>query len=661
MLKTLVRLTALGVSIFCAALAGILISAGEDGFPWGTDHTAKLTFSDSPLTKSQAIAELNALADSSDLRLAKLVADPENFLTSKYLYVFGNRAPKAPVNLDWFRSEMSGKLQAASSLGDAPLDGTYVFAGSDDARASLLRWLAQTGVKSDVQTKTAPAVWGYAFLNKGALMPLLTSLVLLVSLTVSWYVLRARARTIKVLSGTCSRRILAEDVLSLLRVTVPSAAVGLTGALAVLLILGKGPFLVEFALTVLLLLAFAFALMIVSTALVSAVTWPSVSGMALRRPPERHFWLISEVVKFTTLALVAVLLPAAGSAIASATLLSDQGARWAALTGQVTMRISTDSPKEFDAQVELIDAMVQAAALRGVMTFSYSSSAARDQELSSAGFDGMVMVNRAYLKAIAPLIGNAPTADRPLGSQGVPVQLEELPSSLSQSLTSSFELWNRNGRNLEGMAKNFVTYRYTGSADFPGLPPVAGEMQNFSHPLIVVVERPEITFTPDFLASTVSSGNLMFSDSQWVREYLATSALRDAVLAVDRVADGGLYSSQQANQTAGVRMLSYILVVLALVVGVSVSAWIYALTRARRLFVQRTSGWTWSRILIRRMMWEMLVAAVVTTTVLATSKLSQNPDVWWIVAAAPMYLGVSALLHVAAVKNVFSRRLARAE
>lgn len=661
MLKLLVRLTALGVSVFLAVLTGIFISAGEDGFPWGTDHTAKLVFSDSPLTKDQAIADLNGIVDSSDLRLAKLVADPDDFLTSKSLYVFGDGAPKEPMDLAWFRPEMSGQLRAASTLGDAPLDGTYVYSGSEDARAKLLEWASQAGVQSAEQVKTTPAVLAYAFLNTGALLPLLTSVVLLISITLSWYVLRARARTLKVLSGTRSSRILAEDLSSLLRVTAPSAVVGLVGALVVLIFMGKSSFLVQFVSVMLTFLAFALALMLLGAALVSAITWPSVAGIASRRPAERHFRFISEVLKFATLAVVAVLLPAAGSAIASATLLSDQGARWEALTGQVTMRIGTNSPEEFDAQVQSMDDMVQAAAERGSMTFSYSSNAARDETLSSAGFDGMVMVNPAYLKAIGPLIGVTPTADRPLGSQGVPVGSDDLPDSLSESLASSFELWNRNGRNLDGMTENFKTYRYTGSTTFPGLPPVAGEMQNLSHPLVVVIASPATTFTPDFLASTISSGNVMFSDADWVREYLTTSPLRDSVLAVDRVSDGGLYSSQQSKQTADVRTLSYILVVLALVVGVSVSAWIYALTRGRRLFVQRTSGWTWSRVLMRRMVWESMVAIVVTAAVLAASNIPERPDAWWIVAAIPIYFVVSALLHLAAVKSVFRRRLVRTE
>jgi hypothetical protein len=211
------------------------------------------------------------------------------------------------------------------------------------------------------------------------------------------------------------------------------------------------------------------------------------------------------------------------------------------------------------------------------------------------------------------------------------------------------------------MAENFVTYTYTGEKTFPGLPPVAGEMHNLRNPLVVVITDPASTFTPDFLASTISSGNVMFSDSGWVRNYLEASTLRETVLAVDRISDGGLYSSQVAGQTASVRTLSYVLVVLALVVGVSVSAWIYALSRARRLFVQRTSGWIWARVLHRRMLWEGVIACVVASVVVATSNAGEHPDAWWALAAIPLYLLVSYVLHLSAVKNIFSRRLARVE
>jgi len=661
MLKLLVRLTAFGVSIFLATLAGIFLAAGEDGFPWGTDHSASLDFSQSQLTKDEAIGELDSLVDSSGLRLGKLVADPQNFLTSKSLYVFGNAAGHGPKELNWFRAEMSGELRAASTLGDASLDGTYVYSGSDAATAGLIEWADEVGVQTTVAVKTIPAVLSYALLNTGAWLPLLTSILLLISLTVSWYVLRARARTIKVLNGTRVSSILAEDLTSLLRISIPPALLGFAGALAVIAISGKSPYLFQFASTTLAFLGFALAAMILSALLVSVMTWPTVAGIASRLPPERHFKLVSETLKVGTLILVAVSLPAVGSAIATASHLSDQGARWEALTGQVSVRVGTSSIEEFDAHMPDMDKLIQDASTHGVLTFSFAQNAFDFPAIRAGGFEGLIMVNPAYLEAVGPIMGLSGQAGQPLGGQGTAVPLAELPTDLTEYLSSSFELWNREGRNLEGMDKNFVPYRYTGSETFPGLAPVAGEMENFKNPLIIVVDDPAATFNTSFLSSALSSGNLMVSDSKWLHKYLAKSALAEVVLSVDRVSDSGLYFSQQQSQTAGMRSLSYALVVLALVASIAVSAWIYALARGRRLFVQRTSGWAWARILVRRLVWEAALATAVATAVLVTSNVAERPEAWWTLGAIPIYITISAVLHLTAVKSVFSRRLARVE
>jgi hypothetical protein len=657
----LIRLVAFGITIFLAVLSGLFLSSQESGFPLDSDFTALVDFSASTVPKEQVISDLNGVVDSSGLMLAKVVADPENFLTSQSMYVFGSGVAREPEDITWFRAGMRGELRAASDLGDAALNGTYVFAGSTVAVDELSEWMANSGVQADVQRRTSSSVLSNALFNTGAWLPFLTCIVLLVSLTVSWYVLRARARTLKILNGARSPKILIDDYLSLLRVSCLPVLAGIIVAFAFVGLSGKGAFLFPFGITTLAFLSFALAVMTISAVLISVLTWPTVAGIASRLAPERHFRLVGEVLKAATLVLVALSLPAAGSAIAVATNLSDQGTRWDALSGLVSVRIGTANPTEFDSQMTHMDALVQAADRAGVLTFSYAISGSRDPELEKGGFDGLVMVNREYLEKIAPLMGLTVTPDRPLGDQGRSIPHSELSPGLEESLSNSFELWNRAGRSQDGFEENFATYAYLGPKSFPGLVPSIGEMENFQRPLIAVIESPSSTFDSSFLSSTLSSGNQTFSDSEWLRNYLAQSPFNDYVLSIDRVSDSGLFMSQQENQTASVRILSYSLVMLALLASIAVSAWIYALARSRRLFAQRTSGWRWTRALISRMLWEATLASAVTILVLAGELSSPGPEKWWILAAIPLYLAISAGVHLIAVRKAFELRLARSE
>lgn len=665
MLKFLVRITSLGIAVFLTVLAGIYISTSEEAFPQGSEFTASLDFSQIQLPKNQVISELGMLADDSELHLAKVVADPEDFFNSRSLYVFGKGAPAAPQDLEWFKPGMHGQLRSAEDLGNASLNGPYVYSGPPSATAQLTQWIDRHGVKRVVAVKNTAMVLQQALVTTGAWLTFLTCFVLLITLVISWYVLRARARSLKVLCGAPAGKVILEDLFSLLRVVTLPALVGLAVALVVVAVQGKGSYLLPLASTSAVFIACALAATIACALLVSAITWPSVQGIASRQPPERHFQLMSEVLKAATLVLVTVTLPVVGGSIAEATNLSNQNAQWEVLKSNVSIRIATRSDAEFEMRQAEMQNMAAVASEAGTLTFSYAlkpASVIREDEAGSAdlgGYDGVVLANPNYLTAISPIIGTTPSAVDPLGTSGDKTSMEQLPPTLQEYLSRQFPLWNRSGTNSDGL-RNLELYRYTGSSDFPALAPVAGEMTHFSNPLIVIVDDPAQTFNDGTTAAFLSSGNLTFSDAGWASSYLAAAPLGDVVLSVDRISDAALFNSQLQNQSAGMKTLSFTLVLLALVMSTAVSALVYALSKARRLFVQRTAGWTWFKSLATRFVWEGGLAVALAVAMFIALGAGARPDAWWALAAVPLYAIVSTILHLTSARGVFARLLARA-
>ncbi|MFZ4893899.1 hypothetical protein ACL9RL_05575 [Plantibacter sp. Mn2098] len=168
MLKLLVRLTAFGIVVFLAVLSAMFLAADEDDFPQGTDHAARLAFAASPLSKAQAIAELGELVDRTGLRLERVVAGPEDFLTTRSVYVFGSAAPTSAEPMTWFRPGISGQRRPATELGDTTLDGTYVYAGSKEARAAFELWVTGSGAQASYGAKSAVVTLQYTLLTTGA-------------------------------------------------------------------------------------------------------------------------------------------------------------------------------------------------------------------------------------------------------------------------------------------------------------------------------------------------------------------------------------------------------------------------------------------------------------------------------------------------------------
>ncbi|MGO4586218.1 hypothetical protein AB4Z38_20385 [Arthrobacter sp. 2RAF6] len=664
MLKILVRVTSFGIAIFLSVLAGIYIQTTEEAFPRDAEFRASLDFSQTRLPKAQIISELDALADASGLHLAKIVADPEDFYNARSLYAFGKDATDTPRVLEWFDAGMHGELRSAHELGSANLNGPYVYSGPETAVAQLNKWFDARGVKNAVIAKVPAAVLQQAVFSTGAWLTFLTCLVLLIALVISWYALRARARSLKLLCGATAAKVVGEDLLSLVQVVVLPASGGLLTALVVVAVQGKASYLLPFALASAFFLASALGVMLLCALIASAMTWPSVSGIASRQPPEKHFQWISEVLKGATLVLVTVTLPIVGASIAEATNLSNKNAQWEVLKNNVSVRISTGSETEFERRLAEMRDLAVAASRAGKLTFSYSFKPANIISLNEGastdlgGYDGTVLVNPSYLRAISTLIDSTPLPGNPLGTRAERISPDQLPAALREHLEGQYPLWTRVGT-LDGFANAFKTYRYTGHKNFPGLPPRLGEMAHFENPLIVLVDDPAEIFDDGTIGAFLTSGNLTFSDARWVRDYLAGHPLGNVVLSVDRISDAGLYNSQLQNQSAGMKTLSFTLVLLALTMSTAVSALVYAVTKGRRHFVQRTAGWPWAKSLARRLAWEGTLAVVVAIAMFLALGAGSGGDAWWALAAVPLYAVISGLLHITSANGVFAQLLAR--
>ena len=270
-----------------------------------------------------------------------------------------------------------------------------------------------------------------------------------------------------------------------------------------------------------------------------------------------------------------------------------------------------------------------------------------------------VFVNPEYLRLISPLIGSTPSPDAPLGFAGERVAFENLPPALRNDWSEQFPLWNRAGRNLEGVTDALQYYRYIGREAFPAQTNVLGEMTQLRRPLVVVVDRPANAFTDDTIGAFLSSGTITFTDAAWVRDYLESSPLGPAVLSVDRIADAALYNSQLQNQSAGLKTLSFALVLLALTMSIAVSAVVYGISRSKRLFVQRMAGWPLLKSLARRMAWETALATTVAAGMFLALGGAKRPEVLWTLAGVPLYLAISLTLHLIVAKGVFVKVLAR--
>ncbi|WP_229230738.1 hypothetical protein [Sinomonas cyclohexanicum] len=636
----------------------------EDAFPAKAEFSASIDLSRSQLSKNELISELGDAADSSGVKLARVIADPQDFFHSRSLYFFGSSAPAAPQDLSWFKVGMRGQARSAADIGTASLSGAYVGSGPVAAQAAFDRWLTDHGMQHTVTRKSSQQVLQQSLVTTGAWLAFLTCTILLVALVIGWYVLRAKARTLKILGGAPAHRILIEDLVSLAGVTLPGALLGVAGACIVVAAMGRAGYLPAFIVTALVFLSCCGALLVVCALLVTAFTWPAVAAIAGREPPERHFTALSEILKVAALIVVAAVLPVVGASIAEATRSASDSAQWSALSDQVTIRAGFRSDAEFVRSQASMTEMANAAAAEGHLAFAYAVPGDRivrggGNPGDLGGHDGFAMVDQHYLEKMSGAAQFHPSAANPLGSSARPTDLQALPPAFKSYIADQYPLISAGHVALDAAAAGVKLYSYTGTNALPVLGAVPGDLLRLHRPLVLVVDDPAKAFNSETVASFLTTGNLSFDDASWVHGYLTAHELGGKILSVDTISDAALYNSQLQNQSAWMKGLSLTLVLLALAMSTAVSAWIHALSARRRNFVARTSGWSWARVLARRLGWECLISVALGSAVFAALNGGARGEAWWAFAAAPIYILASAAFHLSSTKTVFAGTLER--
>ncbi|MEI2276917.1 hypothetical protein OHC50_05475 [Paenarthrobacter ilicis] len=573
------------------------------------------------------------------------------FLNKRIAFQFGS-GDIPDKDVDWFSPTMSGSIAKSSDLGFTSLNGVYAVYASDPQAASFQAWARKDlGADAAVQKKTSSGLLAYALLTVGAWVPMSAAILLLGATILSWYVLRAHGRELRIMAGMRLTTIVLTDLRSLFgALAIPAAA---TFVISVIVVLTTGfgrPWFFISTLAQFTGVVTAFA--IVVALLMGMLSLPAVRDIAARRPSERGSWVISELLKVTAVVIVAAILPTVSGVVANASAATAQGAIWESMGDSVTVRVGN---RLGDAENAAFAGLTREMVKRDAAMFSMSLSSdslnvvdeAASVDLKKLGFDSIVLLDERFLNTVNGASGATWNQTDSVRS------VQELPDSITRQLLPNLELWTTSRK-----TPDVQLYSNTGEAPFVVTGGMSGTLDSSLRPLIMTV-RDLGEFDDSFLASAVSRGNIVFTDPEQVKTLVKQRDMSSEILSIDRIADLGLYDAQTKQRNAQLGAAAIALAVLALVMCVSVTAWIFALLRRRRWFVQRTAGKTWRSILAPRMLWEA-TAAMLSGTVMALSFSAVAPSNIWVAGFAPFaYLAVTWLIHQWAATTTFRTTLAR--
>ncbi|HEX5543438.1 MAG TPA: hypothetical protein VFX60_18110 [Micromonospora sp.] len=635
-----------------AVLAAVLTDLRDRSLPLESGASAAVTleFSESGLSDQEAFAELGRLSDELNLGLVKVTGDLGADQSGQVLTVVGERKA-LPSRLLRFGDLPDAQVRGPEALAHSRAGGRYLITGDEAGRVQLQEWLTERQIGQYWQSDGYGATVRMIAYQGAFAACFLATVVLLVAVSVYWLASRARQRALRVLAGAAPGRIVVEDVIGLM-VPITLSGLAVHAAAAAYVAFAHGSGFLPYFLTILALLQLLVVLAALAAVVVlSVVSWPKTAALARREPAVRRYRPVATTLKALTFVLVISTVSPAYGALRLATAAADEQAQWRLLADQVSLTFHYALEKEFNE----IKGPATAVALRAEQDGAVSLSHAWTAEYLDLGgqerqsYGGLALVTQHWLELVE-------TDDADLTA----VSFGDLPEVVRSFLLPSLEIWQRDTSADPGeLVEALSYYRFDGELALP-VAGSGGDGKLIFFDRVILAVAPKLgVFNEDFLASSATSSNLIFTGLEPTQQLVADEGLAD-VVRVQYMAEDGLLRAQFLAYFAWLHGISLAALVAAMVICAAVGSVISALLNIRRDFQLRLAGTSAARILAHRMAPEVAVGLGLVAAILMLTLWRGSPGAPLIIAAGALGLLISTLCHFAAHRWTFSAVINRA-
>lgn len=654
MYQRVVAVVAVGLFSLLGLVAGIVTDVHDRDFPLAVsaDSRLGLGFGDSQLTDREAFARLAELDADGGLGLVKLAPELGDGGDGRLLVAVG--ASSLPASFQDFSGARTTSVVGPERLANSSPDGSYLVTGDRDGLPRLEAQLRSDGVRVTRTDASVSDSLRFTLGEGGFRSAVLAAAALAAALALFWLAMRSRSRALRVLAGSPTPRIQAQDIGGLAAVLVAAAAaVSLAGAGYVAL--SRGTTYVRTFLEALLVLEAGVVVAALLTALaMSVLAWPTATSLATREPSIATMRSCAVVVQSLTFLL---LLGAAGptwSALQSSEQTAAEAAQWSKLAEQVTVEFGL-SDAELTAVEPEVGRLVEQAESQGVLASSYTFT--QQQWRGDLGdYSAVSFVDQTWLDL---LTGDAPAAALE------PVAYSDVQAMLTRELGPTLSLLSRDGAPAAQILPGLDYLRPVDGSRLPVSEGGSGSLRFLDDVLVAVVPSWHAFVDDRNLTSMVSTRNVVFTGVSTTtvlldRAGLAPDALTDrgitGELRVVYVAEEGILRAQFLAYVVRLTTSALAALVAAFVVAAAIGAVISALGHARRDFPLRLSGQAWTTVLRRRVARQLVVGAAL-VAVVALAQRPEQPGA--LLLAATVGAVTVSLAHLLAARWTFAGVVAR--
>lgn len=616
-----------------------------------------LDFSLSEMSDEEAFRHLGALSDSLDLGLVKVAPDLSGDQSGQVFVAMGTPG-RLPDKIERFGDEPDAQIKGPAALEHSYAGGEYLVTGTTSQVGAFKTWLRTHQVGNKWNEDNLGATMMLVLRQGSFATSMLAAVALMVSLVLYWLSVKAKGRAVRVLAGVSTWRIQYEDLCGFLTWILAAAIICDIGAVAYIALAHGGAFVPYYISTLLTFDAIVILTTMACAVAMSAASWPSVRMLAAREPAVKSLRKASVALKVATFTLVLVAVSPAVAAYTASKDTAAQQAKWKSLADQVALSFPAAMGESgFQGLMADVGAVVADAEERGALALSYTWTGDDVPGVDLGSQRHVSLVNQRWLDLMFKEGGGAGNQIGRPDAALVPVPLDQVPDGARRFLVQNMELWSRGGLTGDEVLTKLSFHRYEGTSGMPLSLAGGGDLVFPDDALVIVVPDVHQLFNDDFLASTTSSKNLLFTGVAPTQALLAQHGLQHKVQ-VKHVAEEGVLRAQLTAYFAWLQGVSLVALTVALAVAAFIGAFITAVLKARRDFPLRLAGRRWSEILADRVVTEWSVGAALAVLVILARGMQGS-----ILVAAVALAGllISPVTHLVAARwtfeNVSLRRL----
>ncbi|MDO5755485.1 MAG: hypothetical protein Q4P28_04565 [Tissierellia bacterium] len=585
-MKKLIRLSGVIVIVLCVLFSIGYINYNQFNHPLGTNAMFHISLADSEYSKEKIISDLNNIAIKNDSLFLLQSSTADDINEQRNIYVFGDKEIEPRLmavqedQIYWLFNQLEGKLIPSDNIKETPLSGNYYVNDNKAVENDLMEWSNKSGaIVNYYESKTALSFWRSQLSRNGAMIGLITSILLSISLVLSWVVYRSRTRCIQVLNGKSILSIHLELLQRVGRYIFSGVFFGAMLSLIYMYFTMNIKNIVLVSKVSLVILIISIVLILMGTLALSVIFKPTRDLISKREFPARKYYRSNIIMCFVAILLAVLTLTPSIKLMEIAYRNYNQTKELQAFNDAVSVSFNASDLLESQEGLKEFKKVLRNQPVNSLILNLDLGSVIKLSSSDLGGYEKILIVNDNFMDKIELKDGSLEKTS-----------LKQLPESCSEFLRGQLEVSLNKDSNIE---QSISLYTYKGN-ELMALGQnafIGGEISYPNSALVIKIDNPvEKLDVSGFLFPVTSTGNLFFMDSNAIKNELESSSIYGGILSIDSVTSSAMTVSQDLALTGLQYLLSSIIVLFMIVFSTRQNVNVWAKANKKRNYILAING-----------------------------------------------------------------------